>query len=340
MSSPRDPWQVREGDYPVNGSKADRLRFLLNYAVLAPNSHNTQPWLFRITDEGVELLADRTRALPVVDPHDRALTISCGAALGLLGVAIRRFGHRPMVTHFPDPAEPELLARVELGEAVTPTAGDLALFEAIQQRRSNRRPYEDRPLPEELLQDCRKAVIDEGAELQIVTDPREKQRLGELVAEGDRRQFDDPRFRRELAAWVHSRRRASRDGMSAEGFGMPDLLSPVGALVIRTFDMGNGVAAQDQQIAAGSPALAALLTSQDSPQEWLRTGEALARLLLILTARGATAAYLNQPVEVEALRAKLQEVLGAQGMPQLLLRMGYGPKIEPAVRRAVDEVLI
>jgi hypothetical protein len=59
---------------------------------LAPSSHNTQPWLFKIVDNSIELYADRTRALPVVDPEARELTISCGAALYHLIVTIKYFG--------------------------------------------------------------------------------------------------------------------------------------------------------------------------------------------------------------------------------------------------------
>lgn len=47
----------------------------------ARSSHNTQPWPFKVSDGRVELHADRTRALPVNDPYDRGLTISCDAAL-------------------------------------------------------------------------------------------------------------------------------------------------------------------------------------------------------------------------------------------------------------------
>ncbi|NOT32243.1 MAG: hypothetical protein HOP15_17495 [Planctomycetes bacterium] len=52
---------------------------LLELATRAPSSHNTQPWLFRARGDSIELHADRTRALPINDPHDRELTIRCGA---------------------------------------------------------------------------------------------------------------------------------------------------------------------------------------------------------------------------------------------------------------------
>jgi hypothetical protein len=88
-----DPWKVSEGEFPKSGDAEEKLLFLLTYAVLAPSGHNTQPWRFRVRANEVELYADRTRGLPVVDPEDRTLIISCGAALFYLRVAIRHFGY-------------------------------------------------------------------------------------------------------------------------------------------------------------------------------------------------------------------------------------------------------
>ena len=337
-----DPWLTDDNNFPSHGSNADKLRFLLNYAVLAPSSHNTQPWLFRVAADCVEILADRTRCLPVVDPHDRALVISCGAALEHLVVALRRFGYLSDIEPIPDPADHDCLARLRLGGRAEPDKRDRALFEAIRERRTNRHVFADRSLPEALINDCQAAAERAGARLTAITDAARRRRIAELVAEGDRLQFAGPRFRRELAAWVHSRRAASRDGMSGSGFGMPDSLSPLGALVIRTFDLGGGVAAKDQQIAAGSPALAVLSTPDDTPKDWLVAGQALSRVLLTATAAGVSAAYLNQPIEVESLRPQLVDYSldSTMGTPQLLFRLGYGPAIEPAVRRPVDDVIL
>lgn len=93
-----------------------KWRFLLHYAVLAPSGHNTQPWLFRLTGDAVDLYADRTRALPVVDPDDRELIMSCGAALTGLHLAVRHFGFQDELALFPDPENTDLLARLRLGD--------------------------------------------------------------------------------------------------------------------------------------------------------------------------------------------------------------------------------
>jgi hypothetical protein len=60
------PWNISEDKFPSKGSYHDKLRFFINYAILAPSSHNTQPWLFKVVGNTIELYADRTRGLQVV----------------------------------------------------------------------------------------------------------------------------------------------------------------------------------------------------------------------------------------------------------------------------------
>lgn len=340
MDPSSDPWQVDPASYPRGESAQARLRFLLRYAALAPSSHNTQPWLFRIRDDAVFVYADRTRALPVADPDDRELTISCGAALELLRLAIRRFGHLDVTTLFPDPKDEDLLAKVRLGDAREPTAEETRMFEAMGRRRTNRQPFENRPIPDALVLALTNAAALEGVWLEAVRGESKRGAVAELVAVGDRMQAADPSFRRELAAWVHPNRSRSRDGLPGYAFGMGDLVSYAGPLVLRTFDWGRGKAARDHEIAIGSPLLAVLGTELDAPVAWLQTGMALARVLLLAAAEGVSASYLNQPIEVRELRPKLREILGRPGEPQLLLRMGYGATGNHTPRRPVDDVLL
>jgi len=133
-----DPWDSSEATFPAAGQPVEQLRFLLQYAILAPSTHNTQPWLFKIRGDALVLYADRSRALPVVDPASRALTISCGAALFHLRITLRHFGYKGMVETFPNPIDKDWLARVYVGERWHTTAEEHRLFQAIAKRRTNR----------------------------------------------------------------------------------------------------------------------------------------------------------------------------------------------------------
>jgi nitroreductase len=311
-----------------------RIQNILQGATLAPSSHNTQPWLFEVGDSSIRLYADRTRALPVNDPDDRELLISCGCALLNLRVAA---AHEALATEVSLPTEPDdedLLAEVRLIEGKTPDQSDLALFPSIQKRRTCRKKFADRDVDEATVEELSAAVAKEGADLQIVRDPSNRKEVAALVAEGDATQWSDPSWRRELAAWMHPRRRG-------DGLVLPGIVAPVARTVVRTFDMGRRIAANDAQLAIESQVIAVISTQHDHPNARLRAGQALERFLLSACAAGLQASYLNQPIQVSTLRPKLQNLLKLAGYPQVLLRIGY-PIDEvppPTPRRDLNVVL-
>jgi len=335
-----DPWQISEGAFPTKGTSSEKLRFLLNYAILAPSNHNAQPWLFRIVSDGIELYADRTRALPVVDPEDRELTIGCGAALFNLRMAFRNFGYEGVVQFFPDASKPDLLARICFGGEKGATAEEHALFKSIAQRRTNRMPFQTQPIQESLLTELETCATKEGASFQVVLGEENRNRLADLIAEADRTQMSDGHFRRELAAWIHPNRTSNHDGTPGYAIGQGSLASYLGPLVVRTFDMGKGQAARDRQLANGSPVMAALWTENDTPGAWLSAGQAMMRVLLRARVDNVWASFLNQPIEVPELRIRVRDLLGKQGFPQLVLRMGYSQDVKPTPRRTPGEVLM
>src|SRR5262245_22624653 len=123
----------------------ERARSMIGRAVLAPSSHNTQPWFFRLSRPAIiDLCADRIRALPVNDPEDRELAISCGCALMNLRVAAASDGLGVNVQLFPEPGEPDLLARVSLFEQSNASSEEAQLSEFIEHRRTYRKRFEPR----------------------------------------------------------------------------------------------------------------------------------------------------------------------------------------------------
>jgi hypothetical protein len=145
-------------------------------------------------------------------------------------------------------------------------------------------------------------------------------------------QWANPSWRRELAAWMHPRRRG-------DGLTVPSLAAPVTQLVVRTFDLGGGVGAKDRELAEASPLLAVLCTEGAQPRDWLLAGQALERVLLVACRHGLQASYLNQPIQVVSLRPKLQDLVGG-GFPQILLRLGHPVDVVPAApRREVADVI-
>ena len=333
-------WEISEAFFAAGSAPRHLLEHAVHYAILAPSSHNSQPWQFRIVGDQLDIYADRTRALAVVDYADRELIMSCGAALFALRVCLHNLGVEPIIELQPDDTAADLLARVRIAGPRATLAEDRTLFQAITQRRTTRTPFEARELPDSLQRSLATAVEDEGAWLWRMGTPSQRAELAEIIAQADREQWSDPRVRRELAAWIHPNRHVSRDGVPGYAVGMGDLMSATAPIVMRTFDLGGGVAAGDRDIALGSPLLAIIGTKSDNSKDWLAAGQALMHLLLRATAQGVRVSYLNQPIELAHLRWRLREMLASELYPQLCLRLGYGPMVKPTPRRAVADVLI
>lgn len=325
-----------------SASMEERLRFALRCAVLAPSNHNAQPWRFIVGENAVLVCADRLRALAVSDPFDRELIIGCGAALFNLRVALSRLGLACSIALFPAGADPDLVAEVRILPNGYRDETLPALFDAIATRVTTRQPFDDKPVDPAIERALVAAGTAEGVDVACVSELVERERIALLVALADRQQFGDPRFRRELANWIHPRRR--EDGMPAYATDMLPLLdfaTPLAASVIRTFDLGGGMAATHHRLVVGSPLIVCLSTGSDDREAWLAAGQALERVLLVAAQSGLTASYLNQPIEVDGLRERLAALvgLGACANPQLLLRVGRGPRVPHSPRRALSDVV-
>lgn len=335
-----NPWDVQESSFPDQGSEEDRLRFLLNYAILAPSSYNTQPWLFRVSDNEIAIIADRSRALPVLDPDDRCLIMSCGAALMNIRIVLQRFGINATVRTYPDLTQPDLLAYVTARGTTKPTDEILKLFKAIKIRRTVRRPFESRDIPSSVLTRMKKAAADENTHLHVVTSMEAKTSLVRLITNADSVQRTNKSFRRELASWIHPNRSRSRDGLPSMGAILHDVLTDTGPTMVRTFDIGDGRPALEKHLIEHSPIFAILTTDADSSSSWLRAGQALENVLLHGAAAGLCFSYLNQPIEMPEYRDRVSEFLGVESRAQIILRMGYASRTRHSPRRPLNEVLV
>jgi nitroreductase len=311
------------------------LRECLVAASAAPSIHNTQPWLFRVHGDTVEVLADRRRQLLVVDPEGREMFVSVGAAVFNLRLAATARGRPVRVRLTPDPAEPDLAARLTPLRPTTTPAASRELARMIPLRHTNRRPYADTPVPYGVLEELRAAAIVERATL-VTVDPALREGILSLTRTADNRMREDPRYRAELAAWTTPGGVGRRDGVPREAFGPRDAF---GALPLREFAIGHGAPTAIVDFEA-DPTIVLLYTAGDTRADWLRAGAALQRVLLTATLRGLAATPLSQVMEVPRLRSLLHDSLNGQ-VVQTVLRIGYPQAAtRPVPRRPLDELIV
>lgn len=332
------PWQIDDAEYPEEETRSAQLEFLVRYAVLAPSTHNSQPWRFRVRGDALEIIADRSRSLPVCDPQARELTISCGAALQFARLAARNMKREGAIELLPDFNEPDLMARLWLGAASSPTPMEVRRFRAVRSRHTSRTPLAGDAQVDEIVTKLSHAAGYFGIGFHPTSDPKIRKDVAELVEAADRTMMSDPAFRGELSKWIRSSADGRHDGMSVASFGLADLLSGGARAAIRSLDLGESTARKHHDLTLQTPWLGLLSTFYDEPRAWMRTGMALADVVLDITAAGLSCSFLNQPVELEEYRERLAKLFGGDH-PQMLMRIGRGSEVPAAARRNIDEVM-
>ncbi|TCC07841.1 Acg family FMN-binding oxidoreductase [Kribbella soli] len=294
----------------------DEVDVLLTAAAHAPSMYNTQPWRFEVHGPVIDILADEERLLPIADPAGRGACIAIGAAAFNLRVAAAVLGHKSRLVVNPDPALPEVVARLFLDDRNTPVPELGKLYAEVSERHTYRGPLLDVPIPRPVQRHLDDAARREGAKLHWLGSTAMSQ-LAELQRQTDAADLVDEDRLHERLRWI---------GGDPSGDGIPaDTLGPLPArpAFVRDLSLGLDTSHRDRVEYETHPAIAVLSTEDEDSAGWIGAGVALQRVLLVATSYDLTASFLNQVLERPADRARVRELIGGRSWPQMVLRVGY-----------------
>ena len=331
-------WEVSDKGYPRHGEIKEQLKYLLRFAILAPSTHNTQPWLFKVSENKISIFADMTRSLPVIDPENKELIMSCGAALGNIMVSMNYFGFSYLVKPFPNPSNKEHVADISIRGKKLVQEIDRKLFRSITKRRTNRLPFIYKIIDGLILQKFSTLASEESVKLKIIYG--KKDGLMKIIERADKIQSENQEFCKELSHWVHPERSDANDGIPGYAFGAGDIITTSGPFFIGNLNWGNIQAGRDRNLIQGSTVILIFATKNNEPTDWLKTGIAVSKVSLNATAEKLAISYLNQPLETSELISELKVKIGVKGHPQIIMRVGIGSEIKPSPRRSLEEVLL
>jgi nitroreductase len=284
---------------------------VVDAASRAPSVHATQPWLLDPRSDGVDLIERFDVQLPYHDPHNRDRSISCGAALANVLVAIQAQGLAGRVELLPDENRPELAARVTGSGTSQPSAADLALHAAVFRRHSHRAPFSILG-PALRDRDALVTAMDgNGVTARVVRRP-EVTALADLIDYAELALRDDPAYQRELTAYLPD---------------FPELVEPGSSLPWSGLVRAD-TAVPDRFVLAdrlGRELLLFIVGDTDDRRGHLLAGMALERGWLTAVSHGLAASVITQLWQLPEVRDRLTELLGDNGFPHAMLRVGRPP---------------
>jgi nitroreductase len=314
-------------------AEIDQLLEATLAALRAPSILNSQPWRWRPRGRDIELHLDPSRRLPGVDPTGRLMLMSCGVALHHATAALAAAGYSGEVTLLPMDGAPDVVARLALGPAIPP---ERSAYEAIYQRRTDRRPFADTAPTDADLSALRAAARRHGVRLHVLQSDQ-VEGFADIVTLAAAAEREVPAYTRDVAEWS-DRARTSGDGVS-----MADVAAPASYQVPpRDFALQREPGLAPGGGTDRGTVYAVLATSGEDDTGWLSAGIALSDVWLTLTTRGLVASPISEVVEVPQAYAALRRLLGWAGHPAIALRIGLPGDPEPpppSARRAGTDVI-
>jgi hypothetical protein len=345
-----EPWtDWRDGTTP-----SERI---VGAGILAANPHNSQPWHFRIREQAVDLYADYSRQIGVIDPVQREMHIGLGCAVENMILAAQAEGFTVEVSLLPDRTDPEHVAHLAL------TAGQAQvsdLYTAIPNRHTNRSPYDlTRSVAPDLLASLAALSNDDAVQVFWYADSAARDKFGaygvaaaEALIADEQQSIDSSNWWRQDWSDVQ----AHRDGITIDSL-LLDSSTEILAKMLpdssrQQTDTIFVQSTHDIHVATASAFGLIAVRNQDDNAQRMHCGQLWQRMHLWATVRGLAMQPLNQMCEradrerqqgIDAVFGRaLRDLTGSDDWQGIMpFRIGYPTRTaQPSPRRSIQEVLV
>jgi hypothetical protein len=336
---------------------------LVAAGVIAANPHDTQPWLFAVSDNTIEIYADTSRNLGAMDACVRELHLGLGCAIenmltaaGANGYAARLETAPGSLLDLTERRQPVLAARLRLQRIAAPAPDPL--YAAIPVRHTNRYAYDPAKAPPTAWRDFARAPgADDEVRLLLFDAGSPHRRLFDAaVVEATEAIIADKTMIADSDRWFRASSREidiHRDGPTLDAAG----LSTFTLMFARLFSVSAETSqrawldqTRDTQLPTAPVAgLIAVRDRYDRPGA-IAAGRAWQRLHLDATVRGMALQPLNQPIEMidrerqtgagSAWAQRIAGLTGEDWQATFAFRAGFSSTTAgPSPRRRLSDVV-
>lgn len=318
-------WNIKEKDFPKNGTVEDKIKFLVGYGVLAPSTHNTQPWIFDVVGNKLTISPNTNRKLSVGDPNSWGLNISIGACAENIVQAATVFGFKSFVKH---QTESSIISFEEGHEK------DKYSLNNLLNRSSDKLLYQSKPIPKDIVGKL-KELDSSDIKVQIISDTEIKDIITANHLDAAKKVAKNPKFALELSDWLRPNNSKEFDGMPGFVIGNTQAKSVIGIKVLKKRpQLLQKLVSKDKELLDSSAAIAVFTAKDTSAVSIKNAGGAIERFWLKATEEGLVAHPLFASIQDVKAREKLKLLLETELTPVFLMRLGYSNNDKPHTPRA------
>jgi nitroreductase len=319
-------WNIAINSFPQNGSMDEKIKFLLNFGILAPSGHNSQPWKCGVSGNVLKINYARERSLAESDPEGRMLFIGLGCFVENILIAADYFGMKSVLSHEKNGSDSYALS-MTFTQAI-PFHTEKYLLNAIVKRVSNRYKYQDRSIPVPIIENLNK-LSSNTSQVQIVMEKSEKDALAQIMEKAQIEAMDSQAFRNELSYYLKSSFTKDPFGMPGFTLDMPAAFSIIAPKLVKKVNLSKLTAKKDLNLLLKhTPALGVISVTENNKINWLETGRIFEKLWLLATQQDLACSVWAAAVQLRDYSEQIRKLLKITTYPAVLFRIGY-PKKTP-----------
>jgi hypothetical protein len=318
----------------------DRIVKILELAVRAPSTHNSQPWLFKIIDNKVEIFFDPKYFLPFADKEGRDLHISIGCMIQNFEIASLVDNLKSFISYGPFDNKTKLaeITLVELN--IKPDELSQILFEVIPKRVNARGIFRNENIPTNLLEKINSLNNDKEIFIDFFTNKEDIKKIAGVTALAIKDAYNEKGFRKEMSHWMNSNISNKKEGLPGYSLKMPLIISFFIPLLIRYFNIGSLLAKLNVRSISSAP-LIVVMSGKDDPSSWMEIGRLAEKMMLYIQSLGYQTSIYVGSIEINNNYLKIQELTKRKNRPQFIFTVGHIPgkhKITP--RHKIEDKMI
>ncbi|PJZ46287.1 Acg family FMN-binding oxidoreductase [Leptospira brenneri] len=336
---------------------------ILLTALLAPNSHNSQPWkLKRVSDSEFLLFGDKEKQLPEIDSLNRQFFHTQGCFLELAHLAADKLMFDSKITYFPK-GKPSSLSFLALPVAkfeISPKSKCVHdfLFSGVPHRRMNRSVYSGDYIKNEEIDDLKMLTGPSLHQILFINDPQKLETILPILDSAFAMETNRTVSNELNRKWFRVSNEdiySKRDGLTLEGNG----LSGIKLWFAKNFfvslakedwhsesSKNAGIQMFQSQVYSSKALVFFITEGTDTERTWIETGRDFMRLTLACAVRKIAFHTMNQAVEdypeSRKFTEQLKTLLGLKPKQQiqLIARLGRSSYDYDSPRRELESFMI